>query len=232
MLKTKNILHIIAVCALIFFNSCSNEENIVVEENLVISKENFDLLKTIALNDYNRVDFSKVTKPTPQTVNYEKIIEILNNNGVQARSTDFDYSDYENILGEYYDEEYFNQLSALYQYSEEIVKSDLFEDSSTIEQRQEYLEEILTHVILADLNQNSFANRSTNCHAYYDSCSNQAERDHGIRIASCTGGAVILGILTGGAGAATWPVCMATSGFLYESAIQGCSDNLNICLNQ
>jgi hypothetical protein len=119
----------------------------------------------------------------------------------------------------------------LFEYSIELVQSDLFNANSTIEERQPHLEEILTYVILNDINVN-IANRSSNCSAYYNSCTNQAERDHGIRIASCTGGAVILAIFTGGAGAATWPVCMATSGYLYDSAMTGCSDNYEICTGQ
>jgi len=222
----KGMFAIFIICAIIVFNSCSNEENSMTNENQVISKENFELLKANALNEYNSSDFSKVTRPTPNSVNYEQVIETLNNK--QRFSTDFNYDDYKNILGEYYDKDYFEQLIDLYSYSENIIQSDLFNNSSTLEDRQKYLEEILIYVIL-DNPIKSMASRSSNCLEHYNICRDQAERDHGIRIISCTGGAIVLGVITGGAGAATWPICMATSGFLYDSAIASCSAHYEVC---
>lgn len=230
-IESRIILTFILSLTLILFNACTSEENSVIEENQVISKENFELLKANALNEYNRNDFSKVTNPTPNTVNYEEIVEILNNEGQQQRSADFDYSDYESILGEYYDEEYFNQLSSLYEYSENIIQSDLFNENSTIQERESYLAEILEYVIVND-QESSIANRSSNCQGHLNVCEASAERTLGITIAGCTAGSVVAAIFTGGAGAAAWPVCMATAGFHYDNNMQTCQEHYEVCTGQ
>lgn len=113
----------------------------------------------------------------------------------------------------------------------DIIQSNLFNELSTLEERQIFLEEILTFVLLEDIS-NDVANRRSNCQAHYNACSDQALRDHEIRVAGCTGTAVVAAILTGGPGAATWPICMAGSGLLWDSAMQGCRDHRDICLNQ
>jgi hypothetical protein len=126
-LKSKIILSTIAIFSIITFNSCTNEENTVIDENQVISDTNFELLKVNALNAYNNNDFSRVVKPSVNSVNYTGIIETLENTqNRNANSTITNFEDYQDILGDYYDEEYFNQLLELYEYSETLVQSELF----------------------------------------------------------------------------------------------------------
>jgi hypothetical protein len=231
-LKSKIILSTIAIFSIITFNSCTNEENTVIDENQVISDTNFELLKVNALNAYNNNDFSRVVKPSVNSVNYTGIIETLENTqNRNANSTITNFEDYQDILGDYYDEEYFNQLLELYEYSETLVQSELFNENSTIEERESYLIEVLEYVILEDL-ESSFSNRSSNCGRHRTVCQNGAERTLGISIAGCTGLAVVAGIFTGGVGAASWPVCMGTAGFHYDSNMQTCQDHYEVCMDQ
>jgi len=231
-LKSKILFSATIICSLIIFNSCSNEDNSIVEENQIINDTNLELLKASALSTFNTKDFSKIVQPSVNTTNYEGIIEVLNN--TQNRNTNsntMNFEDYEDILGEYYDEEYFNQLQGLFEYSIDLVQSDLFNENSTIEERESYLTEVLEYVIVNDTDSN-LANRSSNCGAHRTVCQNGAERSLGITIAGCTAGSVVAAIFTGGIGAAAWPVCMATAGFHYDSNMQTCQEHYEVCTGQ
>ena len=92
--------------------------------------------------------------------------------------------------------------------------------------------EILEYVILTGIDNNSTKSFSNNCSDHRTVCQNGAERTLGITIAGCTGGAVVAGLLTGGVGAATWPVCMATAGLNYDSNMQTCQEHYEVCMNQ
>ena len=209
--------------------SCSEEDSII-EENQVISDTNFEILKANALSEYNSNDYHRIVKPSVNTTNYEEIIQKLNNNQ-NPNLTFTKFEDYKVILGKYYDEEYFNQLLALYQYSETLIQSDLFNENSTIEEREPYLIEVLEFVILSDL-QNNIAYKSSNCAEHRTVCQNQAESTLGNTIAGCTGLAVVAGLLTGGVGAASWPVCMGAAGLQYDTDMEACQQHYEVCMDQ
>jgi len=206
-------------------NSCSNEESESMEEvSDVLSEANLELLKTQALDNFINYDFSKIVKPQTDDVNYEKIIELLS----PYSNTDV-IIDYESVLGEYYDREYFQQMFAFHQYSKEIIQSNLFNKNSSLQEREIYLEDVLTYVIVQNSENSQLYLRSSNCSGQYGICSRSAERSHGIRIGGCTATAVVAAIFTGGAGAAIWPICVATSGFLWDSDMTACSESFDLC---
>jgi hypothetical protein len=231
-LKSKILLSATVICSLIIFNSCSNEDNSITEENQIINDTNLELLKASAHSTFITNDFSKIIQPYVNTTNYEGIIEVLNN--TQNRNTNsntLNFEDYEDVLGEYYDEEYFNQLQQLFEHSTNLIQSDLFNESSTIEEREPYLVEVLEYAILTNTDSN-LANRSSSCGSHRTVCENGAERTLGITIAGCTAGSVVAAILTAGAGAAAWPVCMATAGFHYDSNMQTCQGHYDVCVGE
>jgi hypothetical protein len=206
-------------------NSCSNEESESMEEvSDVLSETNLELLKTQALDNFRSYDFSKIAKPQTDDVNYEKIIELLS----PYSDTD-EIINFERVLGEYYDREYFQQMFAFHQYSKEIIQSNLFNNNSSLEEREIYLENILTYVILENIENSELYLRSSNCSGQYGICSRSAERSHGIRLIGCTAGSAVAAIFTLGAGAAAWPICMATSGFLWDSDMTACSESYDLC---
>lgn len=238
MFNFKLRVHAFLIVLMSFTISCSEEEIFPNDNQVefkrkseVISQKDFELLKNSALNKFNKKDYTKIIKPDINEIKYQIIKDKLNSSNKEF-SNNFDPVEYEEILGKEYDREYFQQLSNLFEFSKDVLNSDYFDNSSKIEDRQIYLEEVITYVILNYSNYKVAKFSSGNCSENFNICSDQAERDHGIRIGSCTGGAVILGLLTGGAGAATWPLCMATSGYLYDSAMTACHQGYQACINQ
>lgn len=210
--------------------SCSNEEEIgvnsinkriVIDPN-VINPENFETLKRQALKKFDKSNFTIIMKPDISNVNYQGIVHELN------KHLDEEEINYEAVLGEYYHREYFEQLFNLYEFSLELTSSDLFNINSSINERVEYVEEVLIYVLLYNIESGS---TNSGCLNQYDLCKNKAGRDHNIRVGLCTGGAILGAILTGGVGAASWPVCMAGSGLFYQSDITYCYDSYQLCQN-
>lgn len=221
---------LLTVLSFLLFQSCSDsiidKSEEIVSKSLIITDSNLEKLKNESLQTYANLDFSSIFEPDYENTNYEKILEILN------QEQGIENIDYQTILGEYYEEKYFNQLSSLLEYSKNIILSDLFNSSSNIEEREVYLIDILTHVFLENNKKNQSEKSTSSCLSYYNSCKAQAKRDHGTRLISCTGIATVAALYTGGAGALSWPICMVTSGFLYSSAMTGCSEAYDICRQQ
>ena len=226
--KIRIIVFLLPLSLTILFNSCATEDEVGNEEakekSLVITNINLEKLKTESLSIYQSSDFSALFDPNSIDINYEKILEILNQYQGEENIN------YENILGVYYHEEYFSQLFDLLQFSKTIIQSDLFDEKSTIEERETYLVEIMNYVFLSESKHSNLA--KNNCTVAYNACENQAVDDHRIRLISCTATATVASLATGGAGALYWPICMVTSGYLYDSAMTGCSDARGICRQQ
>lgn len=237
-LKKRITLAILLICSVITYYSCSSDENFQIEKNLTISDSNFELLKSNALNTYESNDFSYVLKPSTKVdkVNYESILEILNlpqNQNVSLSTINIqDYkSQLKEMLGENYHEEYFNQLFGLYKYSETILRSDLFDKTSTLEQRKPYLQETLEFVFLngSKSAENSVNRITGECEDYYASCSTHAEDTLGILIAGCTVTAIFSGIFSGGIGSAVWVPCTILAGQNYDADMSRCGRDYAIC---
>ncbi len=215
------------VLGVFVISSCSSdniEDNSKTNKRIianpdVISEENLEILKAQALIQFNNTNFSIITNPGKETINYGATIEKL------SQYDDKEIINYEEALGEDYNREYFVQLANLYEFSNQIISSKLFNINSSKEERIEYLEHILIYVFLNDIEYST----SSNCSGQFKLCNQKALRDHNIRIVGCTAVAVIAAVFTGGSGAATWPLCMASSGLFYESDINYCSDSYDLC---
>jgi len=233
----KNIaFKIMLFSSLILINSCSNDEVIQSEHETtkldnfdnysksleVISESNLETLKADALRDYDNYDFSLLISPNSNATDYDLIISSLS-------PYEDEEINYKTILGQNYDNAYFNELASIYSFGEVIVNSNLFNKNTTLEDREPYLKEVLEYVLLNNLEDQI---EGSNCQGHLNVCQNGAERTLGISIAGCTALAVVGGIFTGGVGAASWPVCMATAGFHYDSNIQTCHEHYELCLNE
>ena len=234
-LKKRIALAASLICLVITFSSCNTEENLHMEENQVISNTNFELLKSRALNTFQGKDFSYLLKPsiTKTKVNYQGILDQFNkpqNRNIVLPITNFrEYqSELKGILGENYHDEYFTQLFELYRYSETIIKSELFSETSTLEERREYLQETLEFVFQNNI-ETPLASRTGECEEYRDNCYNQAESTLGNTIAGCTVSAIFAGIFSGGPGAAIWVPCTIAAGYAYDGQISGCDANYTTC---
>ncbi len=233
-IKIINMLKKIRIIALLLplsltmlFNSCATEDEIVeVITEKTSSDTNLIELKNQSLEAFRDIDLSILFELNNNDLNYDKMIELMEHNQSD------DIVNYEEILGDFYNEAYFNKLEELYHFGEQISQSEYFpKDLSTSESTQ-ILEEVLIFVFLENLPLTISSKNTSNCLAYYNNCNEQAVRDHGIRLAGCTAGAIGLAVFTLGVGALTWPVCMATSGYLYDSAMTGCRNSYEICKQQ
>lgn len=203
--------------------SCSNEvmditDNIEVEESsLVITEVNYNNLEKEALASFNPAEYPIILN-TNRKIDFSKIFEIveknkdgnglLNYNQIDASSNE--------IL-------YFQELENLYNYGSSIIQSDLFESTSSIDERELYLKNILFIVISQNLSEVLQTTRQ--CSSGYYSCVGSAEDQLGISLAACTAGAVVVGIFSGGIGAAAgWPICAAAAGASFEVSRSRCGD--------
>lgn len=111
-------------------------------------------------------------------------------------------------------------MEEFYYFTETIVLSDYFNEDFTIEEREEVLSEIWAYV----LQENMHLTQRSQCGPGYNGCVGHAESAHTIRVGGCTALAIVLGAVTGGIGAITWPICMVTSGLLYQNDVDYCGE--------
>lgn len=236
-LQKRILLAVALVLTTLSYYSCSdNDESFQIEDNqAVISASNFETLKSTALSTFQSKDFSAIFNPATNSekVNYKGIAEKLNQ--AQYRNFILPADNYQNfktelraILGDDYHEAYFSQLFDLYQYAQGIAKSDLFNQKSSLEERQSYLQEALEHAFLYET-QNSPQNRYGECEDEFGRCSSGADTNLGIATGICTATAAISGFFTFGIGAATWVPCMILAGNQWEIDMDKCNADYNTC---
>jgi hypothetical protein len=139
------------------------------------------------------------------------------------------YSNLPKLYGNSYNEEYFEQYQILYSFAMSIALTPEFNRLSTKDEKIKYIEDILVYSISNYAIRNGQDRSGDNCQAHYNVCVNAAEDALGVALGVCTGTAIIAGIVTGGPGAAVWPICAVGAGLQYDIAVGACADHLHIC---
>ena len=226
---------VLALTTLSYFSCSDNDESFQLEDNQAISVSNLETLKSRALNTFQSKDFSAIFNPAlnAENMNYERITEKLNH--AQSRNAILPVDNYQSfktelkvILGDDYNEAYFTQLFDLYKYAEGIAKSDLFNQKSSLEERQMYLQEVLEHAFLYEA-QNSTQNRFGECEENLSTCSNHADNALAISVAACAAAATIAAIFSGGWGALGFPVCSTAAATQWTMSMNSCNASYESC---
>ena len=226
----KIVYALVFLVSLLTVISCSNESTHSIDSNQsgmamrqtrdgveIISNENFEILRNEALHLFKSGDLHLIF--SEPGMDFQTSMDLIRESGEE----DLERDDFQRILGENYNELYFENLGELMQITTNLYQSELFNSKASMDSRLPIIEEILIFVF-----ENGIPVTAYSCGDGYKPCVKKADAEHKKRMGVASASAGLTLLVSGGAGApfaiGGWVIGMIGSGAQYDIDMEYCFD--------